>query len=89
MMIFVRLVKLSVFAALLSGCVQQHFHYAKDGLRVDQDAARLPQYQIDKAICQGETAKANLSQTGYANMQGTSIELVYRGCMAGKGYVVR
>lgn len=82
-------VKLGALGVALAGCVQQHFHYARDGLRVDQDPARLGQFEIDKAICNGEAAKANLTQTANALLVATSVELVYRGCMAGKGYVVR
>ena len=74
---------------LLSGCVPGHFHYVSDNNRVEDDPERLKQFEVDKVICNGEAAKANLSQTANAVMTGTSIQLVYEGCMAQKGYIAR
>jgi hypothetical protein len=82
--------KIFVLAALaFAGCVPGNFHYVSDNKRVDEDPARMKQIEVDKVICNGEAAKANLSQTAQAQMTGTSIQLVYEGCMAGKGYIVR
>ncbi|CDZ67627.1 Hypothetical protein NGAL_HAMBI2605_59080 [Neorhizobium galegae bv. orientalis] len=81
------LVVLSV-GALLSACVSQQYYYrVSDGQRSDATPAGAKQVEVDKAVCQGEAAKAALA--GQYRMEGYRVMMVERGCMAGKGYVVR
>lgn len=83
-----RIIHLVVAAAALSGCVPQGFYYrTSDGLRADANPSALKKFEIDKAICQGEAAKGAL--VGGPQYNFTQVELVMRGCMAGKGYIVR
>lgn len=76
----------SVFA--IGGCVPQQYYYrVSDGQRSDSTPAGAKQVEVDKAVCQGEAAKAALA--GQYPMEGYRVMMVERGCMAGKGYVVR
>lgn len=73
---------------LLVACVPQQYYYrVSDGQRADSTPAGQKQVELDKAFCQGEAAKAALA--GQYPMEGYRVAMVERGCMAGKGYVVR
>lgn len=76
-------------ALVLGGCVPSTFYYHSDNVRVDQDPARFKQFELDKIVCEGELAKANLSQAPGAVLVNTSLRAVYNGCMAQKGYINR
>lgn len=83
-------VLLGCLAALaLGGCATGFYHVAAGGVRVDKDLEVLKKFEVDKAICQGEASKAALSAGAQAYAIGTNTELVMRGCMAQRGYVVR
>ena len=73
----------------LGGCAVGFYHVAADGTRVDKDPVVLKKFEVDKAICAGEASKAALSAGSQAYAIGTNTELVMRGCMAQRGYVVR
>lgn len=76
-------------AAIAGGCTAGYWHRASDGLRVDAQPELLTQFQLDKTYCEGEMAKANLATGAGAIMQTTSLQAVFNGCMAGKGYIIR
>jgi hypothetical protein len=74
---------------ILAGCAQGNFHYNADNLRVDLDPVRFKQFEIDRAVCDGRAAKALLDAklSGLAGAE--AINLVFKGCMAEYGYIIR
>lgn len=82
--------QVSAIVALLclSACVPAGNYYrVSDGLRVDASPSLLQSYQADRAACEGEGGKAALAAGNDYNL--TQRELVVRGCMADRSYVVR
>jgi hypothetical protein len=78
------------FALLASGCASPgNFHYASDNVRVDLDPVRFKQFEVDKAVCDGRAAKALLDGNVGGLVGAEAINIVFRGCMAEKGYLVR
>lgn len=75
-------------AGLLSACVQTgKFHRISDGLAADASPTVLQAFETDRVVCDGEAAKAALASNerdrfAHAN----AVNLVYRGCMAQKGW---
>lgn len=73
---------------LITGCAPtQNYYRTADGLRADANPAAFKKYEVDRAICNGETAKAALA--GQYPMEGYRVAMVERGCMAEKGYIAR
>ncbi|MFK0330909.1 hypothetical protein ACIQUB_07275 [Rhizobium sp. NPDC090275] len=85
-----RVVGLSVLC-VLAGCVsapQGYWHRVSDGKRVDADQVLLAQFQRDRAVCDGEAAKASLaSNEKVLSVHNYNVNLVFDGCLVGKGYV--
>lgn len=81
---------LALLAGLLAGCgTTGYYHRVSDGLRADATPQALAAFEVDKAICQGEVARADLSSRVGGLIVGVRLEEIMRGCMAGRGYVVR
>lgn len=80
-------------AAALAGCVSQpagKFHSVATGQAVDADPKLMAKFMQDRAICDGEAAKAGLSST--EKLRATyaqNVNLVFDGCLAQRGYVRR
>jgi hypothetical protein len=79
-----------VLAVNAAGCgAAGHFHYVSDNRRVDEDPARFKQFEVDKAVCDGRSAKAFLEGNAGGLVGAEAVNIVFRGCMAEKGYIVR
>ena len=84
-------------AGVLIGCQTiQSVWVRVDGTSGPKTARQL---EIDKTVCDGEVAKANVSGfqacfglgdcLGSAIVRGIDLETVRQGCMASRGYVLR
>ena len=79
---------LAFCAVSLAGCIPGGFYYrAETGQRGDATPALAKKVEIDKSICQGETAKSILN--GGPRYDDVQRELATRGCMAQRGWIVR
>lgn len=68
-----------------------------DGQSIRGNPALTQQFEIDKAICEGEVSKANLGGTQLcrgivdcavqSEQRGQGLTVVGRGCMAQRGYI--
>jgi hypothetical protein len=77
-----------LLVACLSGCLPGGiYHQVSDGRRADATPDLLAKFQVAKAICEGEAAKAALA--GGPSYNVTQRELATRGCMASHGYIVK
>lgn len=93
-------------AMVLSGCVTSPRPEPKvwvrtDGQKGSENPALAQQFEIDKAVCLGDTQKsaAGMAPIYYQGLAGAiqadriegqrseALEQVMQGCMAGKGYV--
>lgn len=78
---------------LLAACqtVQPgYWHRQSDGRRVDANDAIYTAFLADKAICDGEAAKAALVSTERSRFTHSyNVNLVYDGCLTARGYVRR
>lgn len=73
---------------LAAACVPSGYYYrVSDNLRADANPTVLRKFEVDKTACEGQAAAAALA--GGPNYNLTQRELVMRGCMAEKGYIVR
>jgi len=69
-----------------------------DGQSVANNPVLVKQFEVDKIVCEGEMQKANLSGSSYCRglvdcvgtgiARNQSMEVVGKGCMASKGYVL-
>lgn len=85
-----RLALISVLSVLMAGCMSgQNYYRISDGQRVDANPEMLAEFQVDRTICDGEVAKANLATDQNALLVMDSLAAVERACMAERGYVVR
>jgi hypothetical protein len=79
--------------ALLAGCVSQpagKFHSVATGQPVDADPKLMAKFMQDRAICDGEAAKAGLASTERLSaVYAQNVNLVFDGCLAERGYVRR
>ncbi|MGX1496849.1 putative small secreted protein [Labrenzia sp. MBR-25] len=81
---------LVLIAVLLAGCqtTQGYWYSQKTGQRVDESSALLAQFQKDRAICDGEAAKAALTSTAKTNFEHKAlVNLVFDGCLTDRGYI--
>ncbi len=86
------LVVAPILAFAVAGCAtlpDGYYYREKDGIRADANPAVLAEFQKARAICDGRASQAALSVGNRAMMVRTNIELVFRGCMAEQGYVIR
>lgn len=95
-----RLIAVALAGLLGAGCAQpQLIAIRMDGEPIAGDLVRTHAYEADRAICIGETQKANMSGvTYYGGGLGNAIAAeidrreaaadVMRGCMAQKGYAL-
>ena len=68
-----------------------------DGQSIRGNPALVQQFEIDKAICEGEMSKANMGGTQFcrgiidcaaqSQQRGQGMQVVGRGCMAERGYI--
>lgn len=73
-----------------AGCVPSgYYHRVSDGLRVDQNAAVLSQFEVDKTVCMGEVARVDAVSRSNMFDRAAERETVLRACLAQKGYIVR
>jgi hypothetical protein len=74
---------------LLPGCVaEEPVYWARaDGVAVSADPVRQRQFAQDEAICQGEMANTDNGSVAPAPRRLHADEMVYRGCMAKRGYL--
>ena len=83
----------SILSIAVAGCVsvpQGYWHRQSDGLRVDATPALLDRFNLDRAICDGEAAKAALASNERDwFMHNQNVNLVFDGCLVGRGYVRR
>ncbi|MDW5313763.1 hypothetical protein [Rhizobium sp. PL01] len=83
----------SLLLVVVAGCVYQpvgKFHRISDGQPADANPTILAAFMQDKAICDGEAAKAGLvSNEPDRYTHSRNINLVYDGCLAQRGYVRR
>lgn len=75
--------------AACSSLPQGNYYRVSDGLRGDATPAVFSQFSQDKTVCQGEAAKAWMSSHPNNFGRDTADEMIVRGCMAQRGYVVR
>lgn len=90
---------MAVLTALLAGCASdpQMTFVRTDGQRGQGNPALEAQYLVDKAVCEGEAHKANMSGTIFADgslaglaassSRAREAKSVAVGCMAGRGYL--
>jgi hypothetical protein len=78
-----------VLSSKIAACSLQHYYNASDNRRVDADPQLLATFQQHRAACEGEAAKARLNSVAGFLVQHVESETILRGCLAGKGYVVR
>lgn len=80
-------------AALLAACQTAptgYWYRQSDGVRVDANSNVLDQFQKDRAICDGEAAKAALaSNEKDVFIHKKNVNLVFDGCLTERGYVRR
>lgn len=86
--------KSTLFMALvLSGCAAQptgFFYYANTGKIVSQDSKDFEKFSIDRAVCDGQAAQSALvSKEKFHDIHSRNVTLVFHGCMAEKGYIVK
>ncbi len=77
-----------VLSLVMSGCVQTgKFHRISDGVAADSSPVILQTFETDRLVCDGEAAKAALVSTERNRFDhNNAVNLVYRGCMAQKGW---
>lgn len=77
-----------VISLTAAGCAPTgKWHRVSDGLAADSNSTILQTFESDRAVCDGEAAKAALaSQEKNRIDHANSVNLVYRGCLAGKGW---
>jgi hypothetical protein len=89
-----------VCVALASCAVQppvKMVHIRVDGQSIRGNPALMQQFEIDRAVCEGEMTKANMGGTQFCRgmldcaVQGQQraegMQVVGRGCMAQRGYM--
>jgi hypothetical protein len=74
---------LAILSLPLAACVHQP---EMGWIRTDRTPVVPLQFEADEAQCKGEVQKSRAAFTGQI---GFSIDQVFIGCMAGKGYVQR
>jgi hypothetical protein len=87
---FMRIIGLLVAASVLAGCqsTQGYWYSQKTGQRVDETSTLLAGFQKDRAICDGEAAKAALASTTRSAFEHSAlVNLVFDGCLTERGYI--
>jgi hypothetical protein len=96
-----RFVAVVFCAGALAGCAVQPevrmVNIRTDGQAIRGNPALIQQFEIDKAVCEGEMSKANLGGTQFCRgvidcavqgqQRGQGLQVVGKGCMAEKGYI--
>jgi hypothetical protein len=77
---------IAIAAMVLAACQPQRVARV-DGRSIRADAGLKAQYDQDKAVCEGESQRAILAAARRPSQ--SEIDIVFRGCMAARGYVIR